>query len=294
MMVIGAFNHVQQSLRWLVDHFSKIAEWRATLLRVMALRDALSEESETPDGPSAGPARIALVDHAAGHLGLENLSVALGDGRAALDHARIEFAPGERILIVGEMGLDKGMLFRAMAGLWPWGTGTIHLPPRQSMMFMPHRPYLSLGSLHAAVSYPGEPERFTSAAASAALVRVGLDHLVPSLDREERWDKKLSLDEQQRLAFARLLLHQPRWVLLDDAMGALEDEHRREMLSIFDHELTDAAVISIGRSAAHDGFYTRTLQFYRQTDGAAPVRLRPRRPAPPVPAIAPAPRRRVG
>ena len=169
-----------------------------------------------------------------------------------------------------------------MAGLWPWGTGTIHLPPRRSMMFMPQRPYLPLGSLHAAVSYPAEPERFDDLAVGAALERVGLDHLVPSLDREQRWDKDLSLDEQQRLAFARLLLHQPRWVLLDDAMGALEEDHRRLMLSIFEHELADAAVISIGRSPAHDGFYSRILHFRRLSEGAAPVPLRPRRLAPPV------------
>jgi putative ATP-binding cassette transporter len=292
MMVIGAFNQVQQSLRWFVDNFSRIADWRATLLRVMALREALSE-IEAPDD---GPARIGLVDHAAGHLSLEHLSVALGGGRAGLDRARVEIAPGERILILSEAGLDKSTLFRAMAGLWPWGTGTIHLPPRQSMMFMPHRPYLPLGSLHAAVSYPGEPERFSSAATSAALERVGLGHLVPSLDRKDRWDKNLSLDEQQRLAFARLLLHQPRWVLLDDAMGALEDEHRRQMLSIFEHELADAAVISIGRSASRDGFYTRTLHFRRMPDRATTLRLRPRpRPAPPAAELPPAePRRALG
>jgi vitamin B12/bleomycin/antimicrobial peptide transport system ATP-binding/permease protein len=280
MMVIGAFNQVQQSLRWFVEHFDQIADWRATLLRVMALREALSPTEK----PGEGAGRIGLVDHAAGHLGLENLSVVVGAGRATFDHARVEVVPGERVLIVGETSSDKSTLFRAMAGLWPWGSGTIHLPPRRSMMFMPQRPYLPLGSLHAAVSYPAEPERFESAEVGAALERVGLDYLVPSLDREERWDKDLSLDEQQRLAFARLLLHQPRWVLLDDAMGALEEEHRRLMLSIFDHELADAAVISIGRSPAHNGFYSRILHFRRLSEGAVPLRPRPR-PAPSVAAF---------
>ena len=194
-------------------------------------------------------------------------------------------APGERVLIIAERGSDKSTLFRAMAGLWPWGAGTIHLPPRRSMMFMPQRPYLPLGSLHAAVSYPAEPERFESAEVGAALERVGLDYLVPSLDREQRWDKDLSLDEQQRLAFARLLLHQPRWVLLDDAMGALEEDHRRLMLSIFEDELADAAVISIGRSPAHNGFYSRILHFRRLSEGAVPLRPRAR-PAPSVAAFA--------
>jgi putative ATP-binding cassette transporter len=206
--------------------------------------------------------------------------VALERGRAALDHARVEVAPGERVLIVGETGSDKSTLFRALAGLWPWGTGTIQLPPQSSIMFMSQRPYLPLGSLRAAVSYPAEPGCFDDAAVHTALLRVGLGHLVPTLDHVQRWDKDLTLEEQQRLAFARLLLHGPSWVLIDDAMGALDEENRRLMLSIFDHELADAAVISVGRSPADNGFYSRILHFRRLSEGVVPVPLRPRhRPA---------------
>lgn len=281
MMVIGAFNQVQQSLRWFVEHFDQIADWRATLGRVTALRDALTAD----DTPSGEPGGIRLCEHALGHLEFDNLSVAVGGTRATLGPGRVEVGPGERVLIIAERSSDKSPLFRAMAGLWPWGAGTIHLPPRRTTMFMPQRPYLPLGSLHAAVSYPAEPERFESAEVSAALERVGLDYLVPSLEHEQRWDKDLSLDEQQRLAFARLLLHQPRWVLLDDAMGALEDDHRLLVLSLFENELADAGVISIGRAPAHNGFYSRILHFRRVSEGA--VSLRPRsRPAPSVPAFA--------
>jgi vitamin B12/bleomycin/antimicrobial peptide transport system ATP-binding/permease protein len=289
MMVIGAFNQVQQSLRWFVDDFHRIADWRATLLRVMALREALGAADTVDDDRE----RIELTDHAAGRIGLENLTVALGGGQATFDDALVEIAPGERVLIVGETGSDKSTLFRAMAGLWPWGTGTIQLPPRRSMMFMPQRPYLPLGSLRAAVSYPAEPGRFDDLAVGAALMRVGLGHLVSTLDQEQRWDRNLPLEEQQRLAFARLLLHPPRWVLIDDAMGALDEEQRQLMLSVFDHELADAAVISIGRSPAHGGFFSRVLHFRRLSEGAAPVPLRPRRLAPPVPAFAPAERFRA-
>jgi putative ATP-binding cassette transporter len=277
MMVIGAFNQVQQSLRWFVDEFHRIADWRATLLRVMALREALA----APDTPDDERERIELLDHGAQALALDNVTVALGAGRATLGAARIEIAPGERVLIVSETAADKSTLFRAMAGLWPWGSGTIHLPPRSSMMFMPQRPYLPLGSLRVAVSYPAAPERFDDVAVGAALMRTGLGHLVPALDHEQRWDKELALEEQQRLAFARLLLHRPRWVLIDDAMGALDEEQRRLMLSILEHELADAAVISIGRSAANDGFYSRVLHLRRLAQGAITVPLRPRlRPAP--------------
>jgi vitamin B12/bleomycin/antimicrobial peptide transport system ATP-binding/permease protein len=272
IMVIGAFNQVQQALRWFVDNFSQIADWRATLLRVVALRDAL----EAPETTARDPDRIAVAVDQTQRLVLENLSLALAGSRAALEQSRVEVAPGERVLIVAEHGADKSALFRALAGLWPWGAGTIHLPPRDTMMLMPPRPYLPLGTLRAGASYPAAPERFDHAAVASALERVGLGHLLASLDREGRWDKDLSLEEQQRLAFARLLLHRPRWVLLDDALGALDEEQRQFMLSIFEDELPEAAVVSIGRSPARHGFYDRTLHFRRLDESATLVPLRPR------------------
>ncbi|MGH6945577.1 MAG: ABC transporter ATP-binding protein/permease, partial [Geminicoccaceae bacterium] len=221
MMVVGAFNHVQSSLRWFVDNLAQIADWRATLLRIAAFREALPTVETI--GEEAG--HIALVDAGSDELVLENLEVALPDECATLDQARVEVEPGERIQILGKPGSGKSTVFRALAGMWPWGAGTIHLPPREAMMFMPQRPYLPLGRLHAAVSYPAEPGRFDDAAVRAALARVDLGHHAPSLDQVERWDRKLSLDEQQRLAFARLLLHKPRWVFLDEATAALDDEN---------------------------------------------------------------------
>jgi vitamin B12/bleomycin/antimicrobial peptide transport system ATP-binding/permease protein len=263
MMVVGAFNQVQTSLRWFVDNLAQIADWRATLLRVVAFRDALPAVESI--GEDTG--HIELVDAGSDQLVLENLGVALPDACATLDQARVEVSPGERVQIVGKPGTGKSTLFRALADMWPWGAGTIQLPLRESMMFMPQRPYLPLGTLRAAVSYPAEPGRFDDAAVRAALERVDLGHLAPSLDRTERWDRQLSLDEQQRLAFARLLLHAPHWVFLDDAIGALDQDHRRRVLSILERELPGAAVIRLGRDPAPDGFWTRTLHITEHPGG---------------------------
>jgi vitamin B12/bleomycin/antimicrobial peptide transport system ATP-binding/permease protein len=117
------------------------------------------------------------------------------------------------------------------------------------------------------VSYPAEPGRFDDAAVGEALERVDLGHLTPSLDRTERWDRQLTLDEQQRLAFARLLLHKPRWVVLDDAISALGDEHRRLVLSLAKRELAEATLIGLGRDAVLDGFWTRTLHIVEVPGG---------------------------
>jgi putative ATP-binding cassette transporter len=143
------------------------------------------------------------------------------------------------------------------------------------VMFMPERPYLPLGTLRAAVTYPAPPGHFDDAAIRSALKRVGLGRLIPDLDRENRWDKDLPADEQELLAFARILLHRPQWLLLDNAMGSLEAKDRRLVLSLLQHELAGTAVISLGREPVRDHFYRRKLQLVRRP-GGAPLRLRPR------------------
>ena len=149
------------------------------------------------------------------------------------------------MLIVGPSGSGKSTLFRAIAGLWPWGAGKIVLPDRSQMMFMPQRPYLPLGTLRAAVAYPASVRKFSAAEVKAALQRCHLDHLVEKLDERERWDRVLSGGEQQRLAFARLLLHKPEWVFMDEATSALDEEQQESLMGLFTKELAGTTVVSI-------------------------------------------------
>ncbi len=279
MMVVGAFFQVQQSLRWFVDNFAGIADWRATLSRIADFRDALLQLDE----PRLEVTRIEILDHPAGHLSLENVTVLLPNGVASLDEPHIEVLPGERILIVGEPGSGKTTLILALAGLWPWGTGIIRMPPREDTMFMLERPYLPLGTLGAAIIYPADPSRLDDpdmrAAICSALQQVGLDHLTASLDREARWDQTLSLDEQQRLAFARLLVDKPRWVFLDDPLSAVGEVRRQQLMSAFENLLAEAAVVSVSRVPERKGFYTRTYRLRRRAGGAR-VSLHPHRRSP--------------
>ena len=177
------------------------------------------------------------------------------------------------MLIVGASGAGKSTLFRALAGLWTWGSGTIALPPRAATMFMPQRPYLPLGTLRGAVAYPGAPDSVPARVVADALERVGLPTLVPVLDREGRWDETLSVGQQQRLAFARLLLHRPAWVFLDEATAALDETSQALAMSVFDRELKDTAVVSIGHRPGLEVFHDRVLELAPGPDGAV---LRPR------------------
>jgi putative ATP-binding cassette transporter len=136
-------------------------------------------------------------------------------------------------------------------------------------MFMPQHPYLPLGTLRAATCYPDPPEAYSAAAVDAALARVGLDEFVPLLDRDERWDRLLSLGQQQRLAFARLLLQKPAWVFLDEATSALDLPNQARVMSLFDDEMKAATIVSIGHRPSLEEFHGRALQLVAAGGGAS-------------------------
>ncbi len=265
MMVTGAFFQVQQSLRWFVDNFARIADWRATLLRVMALRLALPVVD--PMGVAAG--RIEFEPHPEGRLALDGLAVALPDKRVGLAAGRFELAPGDRVLITGGPGRGKSMLFRAIAGLWPWGAGRVLLPPADRTVFLPQRPYLPIGTLRKAIAYPRDAAAFGDADIRAAMERVGLAHLVRHLDEERRWDRELAVEEQQALAFARLLLLRPAWVLMDNPLNALDGGRRADLLKVFERELAGSAVLAVGRGSAAAPAQCREIELVEIPNGAA-------------------------
>ena len=263
MMVVGAFFQVQQSLRWYVDKFPTLAEWRATLTRSISYRNTLTRLETL--GLSEGV--ITYADHPEGKLSLEAVHVFAPNGRVFLTEGNLEVAPGERVLIAGTPHHGKSVFFRAIAGLWIWGSGTIRLPERGTVMFMPHRPYIPLGTLREALTYPAPPDRFSDESVRTTLTRIRLHRLTPLLDTEKRWDKELTLDEQQRVALARALLHKPAWIIQDEAMSELDDDSRRLAESIFKHDLPDTAVIGIGKKSDDGNFYDRILNLRANSPG---------------------------
>jgi putative ATP-binding cassette transporter len=264
MMVIGAFNQVQGGLRWFVDNAAAISDWRATLFRVAVFDRALGEIDNVHDGHET----ITLAPHPSGNLSFEHVTVLSAFGKVVIDDASTEIRAGERVLIVGDAGAGKSTLFRAIAGLWRWGHGTLLLPPREQMMFMPQNPYLPLGTLQAVVSYPDPPDRFTSEKIRLALERVGLHDLVDSLEVEDRWERLLSQGQQQLLAFARLLLQKPRWVFLDEATSALDRASQTRVMTMFDEELKESTLVSIGHRSSLAQFHSRHLQLKLSPGGA--------------------------
>ena len=258
MMVVNSFNQVQSSLRWFVDNFSRIADWRATLKRIEALNEALI----SLDQPTGGVDRFEVVEDDSDGVRFEDFELTLPTGRTGFEVPTVEIAHGERVQIVGEMSAGKSTLFLAISGLWTRGQGIIRRPRRERMMFLPERPYFPLGSLASALAYPDAPERFGEAQMVDALCSVGLGRLAGDLAAVERWDRVLAADEQQMLAFARLALHKPEWVVLDDALNVLGAAARRRVFAVL--EAAAPSVISLTRSPEVDDFFHRSLTLVRR------------------------------
>lgn len=255
MMAVGAFNQVHSSLRWFVDHIGGIADWRATLLRVAAFRAAMLRADKLHQVEK----QIVIAEGEPGRLTLENIAIASPGGCTELVERDVAIAPAERVLVTGGPGAGKTLFFRAIAGLWPWGSGRIGLPAGEAVTFIPRTPYFPPGPLRAVLCYPLAPDAFADADLAAVLTRVGLGHLSASLDRVARWDRELGEEEQRLLAFARLALHKPRWVVIDEALDTLRGDARERVFSVLEHDLAGAAIVNIGQAERSRHFFQREL-----------------------------------
>jgi putative ATP-binding cassette transporter len=260
MVAAGGFTQVQSSLRWFVDNFSTIADWRATLLRVASFRRAVIATDALHDVES----RITFATGEPGRITIENLEIASPAGCTMLAERKVEVKAGDRVLIVGEPGTGKTLLFRALAGLWPWGAGRVAHPKGEDLFYMPRTPYLPPGTLREALAYPSSVDKFKAADYSGALARLGLENLEPLLNVAKRWDRELTEDEQQRLAFATLLLHAPHWVLIDEVLDSLDEDAYRRVSEVLAKDLERTGIVYIGRGERQDPLFPRIVHLIKE------------------------------
>ncbi|MEY3807374.1 MAG: hypothetical protein RI893_350 [Pseudomonadota bacterium] len=255
MQSAQAFQQTAGALSWPVDNMAKVGEWRASVERVLGLvngLDKLEQEIARND-----PHRVHLKKTEQHVLRFNNLCIIRLDGMVCVQSITTEIRPGERVLITGN-AFTGSKLFKAIVGLWPWGEGTIELP-NDPVFFMPPRPYLPAGTLRQAICYPSTQIAYTESELEEAFKMVELDNLLLQLDHVDNWASALSREEQQRLGVVRVLLQQPKWILLQEAMDSLDSSHELKMLQLITQQLPDAAIMTITNEPMAEAFHQRRI-----------------------------------
>jgi putative ATP-binding cassette transporter len=249
----SAFGQVQGALSWFVDNYRELTEWRATVERLTGFSRAVAAAHRAEGGPTTAAGSTAS-------LSIRDVTLGLPDGRLLIEHGNAEVAPGESVVITGASGSGKSTLFRAIADIWPFGSGRIELPTTGRVLFLPQRPYIPLGSLKRAVCYPENEADFSDEAVVEALEAAELGHVVPRLHEADAWDRRLSGGEQQRLALARALLLKPDWLFLDEATASLDPGAEERLYARLKERLPGTALVSIAHRPAVAQFHDRGLR----------------------------------
>ncbi|WP_310076173.1 ABC transporter ATP-binding protein/permease [Phyllobacterium sp. 1468] len=267
MQAASAFAIVQGAFGWLVDNYPRLADWNASARRIASLMMSLDGLERAEQSDAFGRIRRGETEGDA-VLSLDNLSVSLDDGTAVVKETEVVIEAGERVLVAGESGSGKSTLVRAVAGLWPWGDGSVNFHADRRLFMLPQRPYIPSGTLRRAVAYPAAADNWTLKKINAALGKVGLDYLSGKIEEEAPWDQTLSGGEKQRLAFARLLLHTPDIIVLDEATSALDEKSQEKLMEMLIHELPEVTIISVAHRAELEAFHTRKITLERRKGGA--------------------------
>ena len=259
MQTASAFSYVQSSLSWFVDVYHRLAEWKATVDRLIGFHNAI-ERARAEAAAHPGVSQKRASD--APGIVLDGVRLELPDGRVLLDGASEKFSPGEAVLVMGPSGAGKSTLFRAIAGIWPFGDGHIAVPEEARVMFLPQKPYLQVGTLREVISYPDCGGLYAEADLARTLSDCGLSHLAPRLDERQNWALELSVGEQQRIAFCRALLRRPDWLMLDEATSALDAPAETALYSLLKKRLPGTTIISIGHRPGLAAFHDRKLDLW--------------------------------
>jgi putative ATP-binding cassette transporter len=266
MQAAAAFVQVQVALNWLADNAMRLADWFASSNRVMQLSEAI-DRLESSLGPSNPGDTITLGPSADEQLHLRELSIALHDGRLMIDNAEAVVFPGDKVLVKGDSGTGKSTLIRAIAGLWPWGSGEILMPVGARVSFIPQQPYFPIGTLRSAILFPSTEADISDDVIREKLTMCGLEHLNGRLDDTDQWGSLLSGGEQQRLAFARVLVQPPEILIMDEPTASLDELSQFKLMEYMRDQLGSTMVLHAGHRPGLEHFHNREIQLVRMTSG---------------------------
>lgn len=258
----GAFGRVEGSMQWFIARYASLANYKAIVDRLTTFGDAIDRADRLKE--SSG---IHLPSQPGADVSIPSLALDIPTGHTIVRLKDLTLKAGQSTLLTGPSGSGKSTLFRAIAGIWPYGAGTIGVPDGRSVMLLPQRPYLPMGTLRDALQYPGLSGAHPDDRITAALVAARLPKLVGRLDEEAMWAQVLSLGEQQRLAIARALLSKPDWLFLDEATAALDEATEAAVYAVLRQELPGTTVVSIGHRSTLIAMHDRRIDLQAGEDG---------------------------
>ncbi|WP_291958122.1 ABC transporter ATP-binding protein/permease [Chelatococcus sp.] len=263
MQTNQAFGQVQDALSFFVDAYSTVAAYKAIVDRLTGF----DETMERATSVGSDTHLLTRSKAANGDLVVDGATLSTPTGETILTVPHLALEEGRETLIAGPSGSGKSTLFRAIAGIWPYAEGKLAVPADKKLMLLPQQPYIPLGTLREAVTYPAQEGAFDDAAIREALTAVQLPHLIPQLDESHAWQQRLSGGEQQRLAIARALLAKPDWLLLDEATAALDEPLEKAVYAVIAEKLPDTTVVSIGHRSTLNALHDRRIIMERRADG---------------------------
>ena len=270
MQIASIFGNVQGALSWFVTSYQSLVSWRATVQRLVGFEEAVDAAHEHAASPGF------TVAAGGPDLRFDRVAAALPDGRTLFEQHELDIAPGTPLAITGPSGAGKSTWFRVAAGIWPFARGRV-TQPAGTLMFLPQRPYVPLGSLKRAVAYPQHPDAVSDAQVRAALENVGLERLANRLEDVDNWALRLSGGEQQRLALARALIAQPDWLFLDEALSAVDETSVARLFAMLGDTLPGLQIVSITHQGTVEALHGRLarvssegLQADEQPQGVLP------------------------
>ncbi|HEU5094985.1 MAG TPA: ABC transporter ATP-binding protein/permease [Reyranella sp.] len=252
----SAFGQVQSALSFFIDNYTSLAELRAVMDRLKGFQIATDDKPATAIDVTPQPGRSDVA--------AEKLTLALPTGQALLEDLDLPLKKGQSVLVRGASGTGKSTLFRALAGIWPFGKGHVRVPEGARVLFLPQKPYIPIGSLRDAIKYPDEHSRVSDPDIVEALRATGLGHLADRLDEVAHWSNTLSGGEQQRLAAARAIVFRPDWLFMDEATASLDEAAEAMVYDELKSRLPDTTMVSIGHRPTLKKWHDRLLELKRE------------------------------
>ncbi|MBQ3774806.1 MAG: ABC transporter ATP-binding protein/permease [Ruminobacter sp.] len=251
MQINSAFSRVYSSLSVIMSLFPELATWKAVIDRLALFEKSMKKSLQLskPD-----------VRYEAESVRIDNLSITKPNGTALISNLNLQLKNGDRLLIKGPSGVGKSTLLRAVAGIWPYSSGSVTLPESKKVLFLSQKPYMPMGTLAQTICYPSA--EFSDEKYLASLLeKVGLEHLVPHLNTEDQWGLVLSLGEQQRIAFLRAIINRPDVIFMDEVTSAMDEPNESKLYAMLKDELKDSIMISVGHRSTLENMHNRILDF---------------------------------